>query len=59
MAPNSFRHGAAPQVLKEADIDKYGFQGPVALDLVFFDRLVASTSLYFGLINYISPSFFN
>ena len=42
MAPSARSHNAAAQVLKDSDIDKFGFQGPVMLDLVFFDRLVTS-----------------
>ena len=40
MAPNVRSHAALPQLLKDADIDRFGFQGPVELDFVLFDRLV-------------------
>ena len=39
MAPNRRSHGALPQS-NTRNVDKFGFAGPVQLDLVFFDRLV-------------------
>ena len=37
MAPNRRSHGALPQS-NTRNVDKFGFAGPVQLDLVFFDR---------------------
>ena len=39
MAPNLRSHGSLPQS-NSKDVDKFGFAGPVQLDLVFFDRCV-------------------
>ena len=39
MAPNHRSHGALPQS-NSRNVDKFGFAGPVQLDLVFFDRFV-------------------
>ena len=45
MAPNRRSHGALPQS-NTRNVDKFGFAGPVQLDLVFFDRLVQILSSY-------------
>ena len=37
MAPNHRSHGALPRS-NSRNVDKFGFAGPVQLDLVFFDR---------------------
>ena len=39
MAPNRRSHGALPKS-NSRNVDKFGFAGPVQLDLVFFDRFV-------------------
>ena len=44
MAPNRRSHGALPKS-NSRNVDKFGFAGPVQLDLVFFDRFVL-TILY-------------
>ena len=45
MAPNRRSHGALPQS-NTRNVDKFGFAGPVQLDLVFFDRSVQIVSSY-------------
>jgi len=38
MAPRARNHNAQPQVLTDNDVDEFGFEGPVKLDIVFFER---------------------